>query len=214
MLRFHTLYGKQAVWTRSPRFSLATKAKGTRNSRRAFWRGGAAALFVVGLTTWTVRGLSWWQEPSDAKVDCSQVVVQNVANEVPKSIEILVMTDGQCSSRVLVDSDKYSNFVVESAASLEESRRIVIQDVTASLQTQISEIFASIRGDQVSRFADFYFAYPTTYRLLREVSICTSLHLIRPSSVSLEVAICQHLEAYLSRHFFTIAAKTKTHPQK
>jgi hypothetical protein len=124
-----------------------------------------------------------------------------VAPEVAHdAVELVWRAEDGTRRRTLADRRAWSAFVQRSFETLERRRNEARAAIAHEVATETGPIEAAARA-RVARYADWYFAWPTTYRLLYEAGRSGLSHAFTPRLISLEDAVAADVGDYLRRHY-------------
>lgn len=131
--------------------------------------GGSVILFMWSIRTYKdslVMDLNKSVHP-----DRSEVSIGKASRQVLPTVQIV--TGLEKSS--LVDQEKYSKFVQASVSALLDAQVEMEKEASKLLNQQLDSCFKSIsvRSEQ---FADWYFSYSTSFRLLQEAAVSFARH--------------------------------------
>ena len=170
---------------------------------------------------WAIGGLLvlWWlfgkhgDKPlPDIPVHADRTEVHShVSRQVENTVPLVYTNrDGELK-RVLADVDAYSEFVRVHTDNLEQARKRLHQQTRQHLAQRLDEVFVPMQN-RIDRFADWYFAYATSYVLLWEATTSAGRHL--GADYALKDAVSQDLEHYLQDRYQSIVLKPEvTDPQ-
>ncbi len=113
--------------------------------------------------------------------------------------------DGQ-RVRVLADQAAFSAFVRTSMAHLERARMDIQDGVSGRISVALEPTFTGIHG-RVGDFADWYYAWSTSYKLMGKVVSAAAANAFRPSAMGLSEAVGYELEGYLHEHYQEIVLR-------
>lgn len=113
--------------------------------------------------------------------------------------------DGQ-RVRVLADQAAFSAFVRTSVAHLEAARRGIQDGVSGRISVALEPAFTVLHAG-VGDFADWYYAWSTSYKLLGKVASAAAANAFRPSAMGLSEAVGYELEGYLHEHYQEIVLR-------
>ena len=172
---------------------------------------------IVILGLWIGRQ---WYDSLLVRIDQQRVVHvdhstvnSGVKNQVKPNVVLVYRNQAGERVRAVVDQEKYSAFVNAHLQSLEDSRQRIQEQAAKELPSRIKGVFDGIE-ERIERFADWYFAYPTTYKLLSEGVSSAARHTFSAEAISLEDAIAYDVEKYLHSQYENIVLKPEiTHPQ-
>ena len=117
----------------------------------------------------------------------------------PKVTLVYRLKDGQLL-RVLADEEAVSEFTRESVNMLESARIKLRGTVRNRIHDTVNATFQKMRG-QVDLYADWYFAWSTTYKILGEAITSAADHSLKAEAMSLKDAVADDVEKYLQKHF-------------
>jgi hypothetical protein len=175
----------------------------------------ALALLVCGLLfgrQWVDSLLDRWDRGRAVHPD-ETVADTGVRPQVVPSVALVVRDQGGQRVQVLVAAERYSAFVRTQVAALEQRRMLAGEAVRVDLEGRLQPLFEQLQR-RVARFADWYFAYDTTYRLVWEGAVSATSHAFALEAQGLREAVAQDLEDYLRRNYEQIVLKPEqTDPQ-
>ncbi len=102
--------------------------------------------------------------------------------------------------RVVADQAAYSHFARMSLARLEVARTGLQDRVSEQLAVALEPTFTGMHG-RVGDFADWYFAWGTSYRLMAKAAGAAVANALKPRAMSLSDSVAYALERYLQRHY-------------
>jgi hypothetical protein len=108
--------------------------------------------------------------------------------------------------RALANADALSEFVRREHQRVERARLDTHTRVRAALQARAAPVFASMR-ERVPAFADWYYAWPTSYRLTGKAMYSAAANVIKPSVMRLDDAVAYDLERYVEKHYHDIVMR-------
>ncbi len=135
------------------------------------------------------------------KVHSDQSVARSgIRSQVSPTITLVYKNQSGKIERVIANAQQYSEFVQQQIAKMEFAKTQLLTPMQAQLQHSMTTIFDELRP-RIDRFADWYFAYPTTYKILWEATTSASNHLLKVEAVSLSDAVAYDVEKYLHQHY-------------
>ncbi len=141
------------------------------------------------------------------------LVETGVHSEVRPTVTLVYKTKNGKKVRVIADAQDYSEFVNQQVAVLEEKRHLLLVNTDKRLDAGLTGIFDKMRG-RVERFADWYFAYTTTYKILWEATTSATKHAFSAEANSLSDAVSYDVEKYLHGYYKDIVLRPEiTDPQ-
>ena len=108
--------------------------------------------------------------------------------------------------RSLANAEALSEFVREEIERAETARRDTHARVRAALAARADPVFASMRT-RVAAFADWYFAWPTSYRLTGKALYSAAANMVKPSVMRLDDAVAYDLERYVEKRYQDIVMR-------
>lgn len=182
--------------------------------RRRSWRFLFMFLVVgIVLVFFGTQFARQWFDSLMARIDQQKavhpdqtVVESSVKPEVKPTVTLIYRNEQGQRVRVLADAETYSAFVRTHAASLEQAKSRIQQATGKYLHTALKQAFAPL-NERVERFADWYFAYDTTYRILWEALTSASNHALSAEAQSLKEAVAYDVEKYLHKQYNEIVLK-------
>lgn len=122
-----------------------------------------------------------------------------------KALVVLRGADGK-PMRALVDPESLSEFVRRELERVEMARRDTHTRVRAALEARAAPVFASMHS-RVPAFADWYFAWPTSYRLTGKAMYSVAANVMKPSVMRLDDAVAHDLERYVEKRYRDIVMR-------
>ena len=114
---------------------------------------------------------------------------------------LIVVQDADGHSvRALANADALSDFVRREHRRVERARRDTHIRVRAALEARAAPVFANMR-ERVPAFADWYYAWPTSYRLTGKAIYSAAANVIKPSVMRLDDAVAHDLERYVEKRY-------------
>lgn len=163
--------------------------------------GAVALILTVGFGRSMLDSLltHMWESTS-AHIDRSSFAT-GVAPEVARDQVMLVWTSENGERRrALADQEAYSTFIRRAFDKLEARRSAARPAIADAIAARLEPIEAAAQA-RIEHYADWYFAWPTTYRLLYEAGKSGLRHALAPRLISLEDAVTADVGAYLRRHY-------------
>lgn len=181
---------------------------------KPFFTKRNAVLFCIGLF------ILWWlltNQTHSPQLDLSPVhndqteVQLPIHRQVENTIPMVYSNQDGELKRVLADKTAYSNFVKIHTDNLEQARKRLQIQAKQQLAQQLNIVFQPVE-QRIDRFADWYFAYGTSYTLLWEMLTSATVHL--NGEHNLKDAVAQDLDNLLQQQYQTIVLKPEiTDPQ-
>jgi len=104
--------------------------------------------------------------------DRSEVSIFSAKPQVVPTVKIVTSTDTKAT---LVDQEKYSEFVQKSINNLLVAQKKMEEEASKLLKKRLDECFKPIHP-RAQNFADWYFSYSTSFKLLQEASFSLARH--------------------------------------
>jgi len=108
--------------------------------------------------------------------------------------------------RALANADALTDFVRRELKRAEIVRRDTHTRVRAALEARAAPVFMSMR-DRVPAFADWYYAWPTSYRLTGKAMYSAAANVMKPSVMRLDDAVAHDLERYVEKRYRDIVMR-------
>lgn len=141
------------------------------------------------------------------------VVSSGVRSQVTPQLVLVYQDQEGKTVRALAQPHHYSQFINQQVAHLERAKGDLLQKTEGELHQALGQVFDNMLP-RVDRYADWYFAYPTTYKILWEATLSASRHALIPEAMSLTDAISYDVQTYLHQHYENLVLRPEvTHPQ-
>ncbi len=124
---------------------------------------------------------------------------------VPRAVVVVRDADGN-TVRALANADALTDFVRRELKRAEIVRRDTHTRVRAALEARAAPVFMSMR-DRVPAFADWYYAWPTSYRLTGKAMYSAAANVMKPSVMRLDDAVAHDLERYVEKRYRDIVMR-------
>ncbi len=124
---------------------------------------------------------------------------------VPRAVVVVRDADGN-TVRALANADALTDFVRRELKRAEIVRRDTHTRVRAALEARAAPVFTSMR-DRVPAFADWYYAWPTSYRLTGKAMYSAAANVMKPSVMRLDDAVAHDLERYVEKRYRDIVMR-------
>lgn len=135
--------------------------------------------------------------------DNSRVSIGGAARQVPPTVQIV--TGKESSS--LVDQEKYSRFVQASVAALLEAQAEMEKESSRLLGEHLDTCFSSIHP-RAENFADWYFSYSTSFRLLQEAALSLTRHAAKVfEKTPIHEAVAADMDNFLTKKYERIVLR-------
>lgn len=147
------------------------------------------------------------------RIEKNKIVHQNrtkissgVQSEVNNKIILVYKNDGGELKRVAASKSSLTAFAEKHLKILEEKRIETRTRVRNSITQDNKESFKTIYN-RISEYADWYFAYTTTYKILGVAISSATTHTFETSIMPILDAVALDVEKYLEEHFENIVLK-------
>ena len=135
--------------------------------------------------------------------DGSKVSIGRAARQVLPTVKIV--TGKEKSS--LVDQESYSKFVQTSVAALLEAQEAMNEESSRLLSREMDNCFSSIKP-RAEHFADWYFSYSTSFRLLQEAAVSLARHAAKfLDKTPLHEAVAADMDKFLTKKYERIVLR-------
>lgn len=108
--------------------------------------------------------------------------------------------------RALANEAELSEFVRAEFRRLQAGREETRERARAMLAAGATPVFATMR-ERVEGFGDWYFAWPTSYRLTGKAMYSAASHALAPSVMRLDDAVAYDLERYVEKRYRDIVQR-------
>jgi hypothetical protein len=143
----------------------------------------------------------------------ASIIKTGIRSQVRPTVTLVYKTQNGKKVRVIADAQEYSTFINQQVTTLESSRNQLLAKTEQQLHNKLGKIFDEMQG-RVERFADWYFAYPTTYKILWEATTSATRHVLSTEATSVSDAVSYDVEKYLHKHYENIVLRPEiTDPQ-
>ena len=122
-----------------------------------------------------------------------------------RTLVVIRDADGN-TVRALANADALSDFVRRELERAEIARRDTHTRVRAALDARASPVFTGMRA-RVPAFADWYYAWPTSYRLTGKAMYSAAANVMKPSAMRLDDAVAHDLERYVEKRYRDIVMR-------
>ncbi len=117
----------------------------------------------------------------------------------PEVLLVYRNKDGR-RTRVLADEERFSSFVRQQVAELENARTALRARAAPRLHSNAAPVFAAMQR-RVDTFGDWYFAWGTSYDLVAKALMSTASNAVRPGVMGVAEAVEYDLERYIERQY-------------
>jgi hypothetical protein len=119
---------------------------------------------------------------------------------VPRTLQIAYRNAEGQTIEVLVEEAAYARFVVDSHAYLRDRQRAAQAELPELVAHQLQPIEARTQG-RVEDYADWYFAWGTSYKLMLEAAKSLIQHVPAVEVASLKDMVSHDVSTYIQRHY-------------
>jgi hypothetical protein len=117
------------------------------------------------------------------------------------SVALIVRDEGGRIRRVVAGQAEADRFVNDRILALDEARARLKAEARRGVDRALESAFAD-RNESVERFADWFFSWSRSYRLLAESLVSAAARVFEPGDTEpLRVAVERDVAAYLMRHY-------------
>lgn len=148
---------------------------------------------------WVDSLMARWDAGKHVHADQSKITSQ-FKPQVTPTIQLISRFQNGQAYRVLVDAEQYSTFIQQYTLFLEQRRKQLQANIKQSLKSDLAITFQEMQ-QHIYRFADWYFAYSTTYDLLLKAGLSIVQHGLSSEAQSLTQAVTYDLEKYFQQHY-------------
>lgn len=134
------------------------------------------------------------------------VAIPGVQPQVKRRVLLVYRNREGRRVRVLADEQQFSAFVRNQVASLEQARSDLTLSAARKLRVRTAPTFFEMR-QRVHRFADWYFAWGTSYQLVAKAILATFTNAVRPGVMGVDEAVQYDLERYIERQYRDIVLR-------
>lgn len=133
-----------------------------------------------------------------------------IQSQVPATIQIIHPvgdTEEGKTSIAIVDKQKYNEFVVNGISALDKSRYQMQIYASGILSERLDKCFEPVK-ERVDKFADWYFAYSTSFKLIRHATSSLARHSVNfTDRKTLSEAVTFDLDNYLAKQYERIVLR-------
>jgi len=153
--------------------------------------------------------LDTWLARSDFRraVHPDRSVAENAVRSQVRSRVALVYRDQDGRRvRVLADQEAFSRFVQTSVGRLEAARMVMQGGLSRRVDRVLAPTFGDLHG-RVGEFAEWYFAWGTSYRLMARAAGAAANNFLGPSAMDVSDAVGYELSQYLQARYQAIVLR-------
>jgi hypothetical protein len=134
------------------------------------------------------------------------VVSTGINSQIRPTVTLVYKNQDGKRVRVIADAEEYSDFVNQQVMVLENAKTEILTLTAKHLHQNLSQEFLQMQ-ERLERFADWYFAYSTTYKILWEATVSTTRHFFTAEALPLADLVAYDVEKYLQKHYETIVLR-------
>jgi len=185
-----------------PGFLSRRNVRPRRRFRYGFLVGGASViLFMWSIRTYKESLVLELNNPLHP--DRSKVSIEGASRQVAPTVEIITGAE----KSTLVDQQKYSHFVQASVDALLEAQVQMEKEASKLLSEQLDSCFSVIHP-RAEKFADWYFSYSTSFRLLQEATVSLARHGVSfLESVPVNEAVAADMDKFMTKKYERIVLR-------
>lgn len=166
-----------------------------------FAGGGSVILFMYGIRAYKeslVMDLNMSVHPDGSKVSISRA-----SRQVPPTVQIVTGVE----RAQLVDQEHYSMFVQESVEALLDAQAEMEKEASRLLAEHLDDCFSRIHP-RAEHFADWYFSYSTSFRLLQEATVSLARHGVSfLEKTPLNEAVAADMDKFMTKKYERIVLR-------
>jgi len=172
-------------------------------------------IFIVLIFVGLMFGRQWYDsilvqlDLNKAVHSDESVIKTGIRSQVRPEVTLVYKNKDGKKVRVIADAQEYSEFVNQQVAHLENAKTQQLAQTEKQLHEALTTSFDGMRG-RVDRFADWYFAYTTTYKILWEATTSATRHAVSAETTTISEAVSYDVEKYLHQHYENIVLRPET----
>jgi len=154
-----------------------------------------------------------WYDSLLARLDLNKsvhhdesIIETGVTAQIKPTVMLVYEQKDGKKVRVIADAEEYSTFVNQQVAYIETERANLIKIKNQELNKELVKVFDRMKT-RVDRFADWYFNYTTTYKILWEATTSAAKHTFSAEAISTSDAVSLDVEKYLHKHYTNIVLR-------
>jgi hypothetical protein len=154
-----------------------------------------------------------WYDSLLARLDLNKsvhhdesIIETGVTAQITPTVTLVYENKDGKKVRVIADAQQYSTFVNQQVAYIEKERANLVAIKNQELNKELVKIFGRMKT-RVDRFADWYFGYTTTYKILWEATTSAAKHTFSAEAISTSDAVSLDVEKYLHKHYTNIVLR-------
>jgi len=136
--------------------------------------------------------------------DKSEVAIATARSQVVPTVRIVTTTDRKAT---IVDHEKYSEFVQNSIDQLLEAQREMELEASKLLAERLNGCFSTIQP-RAEQFADWYFSYSTSFKLLQEATLSLARHAAKfMEKTPINEAVSSDMDRFMTQKYERIVLR-------
>jgi len=136
--------------------------------------------------------------------DRSEVAISSARTQVAPTVRIVTTTD---SKATIVDHEKYSEFVQTSIDTLLAAQREMEAEASQLLTERLNGCFTKIHP-RAEQFADWYFSYSTSFKLLQEATMSLARHAAKfLEKTPINEAVSRDMDRFMTQKYERIVLR-------
>lgn len=133
-------------------------------------------------------------------------VSTGINTQAKPTVEFIYKNEQGELKKVVANKESLTAFARENIDLLEESRLKVNSIAVSTVSTNNKDIIYAMH-ERVEDYADWYFKYSTTYKIMWEALKSYKAHALETSPISVNDAVALDVEKYIEKHFEKIVLK-------
>jgi len=136
--------------------------------------------------------------------DKSEVLINTARTQVVPTVQIVTTTDEKVT---LVDHEKYSKFVQASIEHLLQAQKEMEVEASKLLAERLNKCFTKIHP-RADHFADWYFSYSTSFKLLQEATLSLARHAAKfMEKTPINEAVSSDMDKFMTQKYERIVLR-------
>jgi len=136
--------------------------------------------------------------------DRSEVAISSARAQVVPTVKIVTTTDTKAT---IVDHEKYSEFVQNSIDTLLQAQREMELEASKLLTERLTGCFLTIHP-RAEQFADWYFSYSTSFKLLQEATLSLARHAAKfMENTPINEAVSADMDRFMTQKYERIVLR-------
>eukprot|EP00092_Neocalanus_flemingeri_P105530 GFUD01135290.1.p1 GENE.GFUD01135290.1~~GFUD01135290.1.p1 ORF type:complete len:482 (-),score=79.48 GFUD01135290.1:135-1580(-) len=136
--------------------------------------------------------------------DQSAVSISTARSQVVPTVKIVTTTDSRAT---IVDHEKYSEFVQTSIDALLQAQQEMEKEASKLLADRLNCCFSNIHP-RAEQFADWYFSYSTSFKLLQEATLSLARHAAKfMEKTPINEAVSSDMDRFMTQKYERIVLR-------